>query len=88
VLELEPSVERDLLGRAVTVEPTAIVWVDGHAEVVLADGCRLAFDGLFTTPRDAPSSPLARQMECELITTPTGTQIATDAAKETSGPGV
>lgn len=87
-LELEDSASRDLQARGVTIERTPIAGIEGHAEVVLVDGKRLPFAGLFTTPGNAPSTPLAGAMGCALMETPMGTQIQTSEAKETSIAGV
>lgn len=77
----------DLAARGVEVETAPVVRLDGEAEVVLADGRRLGFAGLFTAGRNVPASPLAESLGCELEETPFGTQIRTDAAKETTVPG-
>lgn len=79
---------QELLERGVTIESTTIAGIEGHADVVLADGRRLLFEGVFTAPRNAPSTPIAEQMACEFMDTPMGTQIRTNEAKETSVSGV
>lgn len=71
----------------IALEETPLARLEGHAEVVLADGRRLAFAGLFTAPRNRPSSPVAEALGCALEETPFGTQIGTSDAKETSIPG-
>ena len=88
VLELDHETRLALAGRNVAIEAVPIARIDGHAEVVLVDGRRLDFAGLFTAPRNAPASDLAGQIGCELMETPMGTQIRTNDAKETSRPGV
>jgi thioredoxin reductase len=87
-IELDDVASRDLQARGVAIERTPIAAIDGHADVVLADGRRLAFAGLFTAPKNAPSTPLAEAMGCLLMETPMGTQVQTNDAKETSVPGV
>ncbi|MCS0494381.1 NAD(P)/FAD-dependent oxidoreductase [Ancylobacter sp. MQZ15Z-1] len=77
----------DLAARGVAVEETTIARLDGVAGVVLADGRRLDFAGLFTLPANAPATPVATTLGCELAETAFGTQIRTDGAKETSVPG-
>jgi thioredoxin reductase len=77
-----------LAARGVAIEPAAIVRIEGRADVVLADGRRLAFAGLFAAPRNAPSSDLAGQLGCELMDTPMGMQIRTDESKATTVRGV
>lgn len=74
--------------RGVTVETTRITQIDGSADVVLADGRRMRLAGLFTAPRNEPSTPVAAQFGCQLVQTPMGVQISTSKAKETTVPGV
>lgn len=87
-LELDAAAATDLAARGVRVETTAIARIEGHADVVLTDGRQLPFAGLFTAPRNAPSSPIAEQVGCALVETPLGTQIGTSDAKESSIPGI
>ncbi len=87
-LELDDQAAQELTQRGVAVESTQIARIEGHADVLLVDGRRLAFAGLFTAARNAPSTPIAEQVGCALMDTPMGTQIQTDEAKETSIPGV
>lgn len=87
-LEPDETAVRDLIDRGVSIESTPIARIEGHANVVLADGRRLAFAGLFTASRTSPSTPVAERMGCALMETPTGTQIRTSEAKETSIAGV
>lgn len=87
VLTLDDAVRADLVSRGVTIEETPIRRLDGDADVVLADARRLAFAGLFTASRNAPSTPIAAGLGCSLAETPFGTQVQTDDMKETSVPG-
>ncbi|MCF7221500.1 NAD(P)/FAD-dependent oxidoreductase [Marilutibacter chinensis] len=87
-LELDDVNAQELAGRGVAIESTPIARIDGHADVVLADGRRLPFAGLFTAPRNGPATPVAERMGCALVETPTGTQIQTDDAKQTRLRGV
>jgi thioredoxin reductase len=48
----------------------------------------MSFAGLFTAPRNEPSTPIATQLGCELAETPMGLQISTGETKETTMPGV
>ena len=64
-----------------------VVGLEGHAEVCLEDGRRLSFAGLFTFPRNGPSTPLAENLGCELEPTPFGTQIRTDGSRQTTVSG-
>lgn len=87
-MELDKATEADLAHRGVSVETGRIERIDGHADVVLADGRTLAFAGLFTAPQNEPSTPIAGQLGCDLVETPMGRQIWTGENKETRVPGV
>jgi len=86
--ELDQAAADELARRGVSVETTPISRIDGAADVVLSDGRRASFAGLFTAPRNEPSSPIATQLGCELVETPMGVQIGTGETKETTVPGV
>jgi thioredoxin reductase len=86
--ELDEAAARELARRGVTVEATRIVRIDADADVVLTDGRRMSFAGLFTAPRNEPSTPIAAQLGCELVETPMGLQISTGETRETTVPGV
>jgi thioredoxin reductase len=77
----------ELAARNVELESARIARLEGGADVRLADGRALSFAGLFTVPRNAPSTPVAERLGCALEETPFGTQIRTDATKETTIPG-
>lgn len=66
VLELDESALLDLSARGVAVEVTRIERIEGHADVVLADGRRLSFAGLFTAPKNAPSTSIAEDIGCAI----------------------
>lgn len=87
-IELDDQTTHDLRARGVTIEATPITRLEGHADVVLTDGRRLGFAGLFTAPNNAPSTPLAEHLGCALMQTPMGSQVQTDDTKETTVPGV
>lgn len=84
VVELDEPTLRDLSTRGVTVEATSIDRIEGHTDVVLTDGSRLGFAGLFTAPKNAPSTSIAEELGCALVETPMGTQIQTGETKETT----
>lgn len=88
VAELDAEARRALENRKVRIEPALIDRIDGSADVVLADGQRLAFAGLFTAPHCIPASPIADEIGCALEETLMGIQIVTDAAKQTSIAGI
>ncbi len=83
----DPALCTDLAARGIRIEPVPVLGLEGDAEVLLADGRRAVFAGLFTAPRCEPSTPLAAGLGCALEETPFGTQIRVDAMKETSIPG-
>lgn len=83
----DAATRAELAAHAIALEETPLARLEGHADVVLADGRRLAFAGLFTAPRNRPASKLAESLGCALEETPFGTQIGTNEAKETSIPG-
>ncbi|TYT26983.1 NAD(P)/FAD-dependent oxidoreductase [Luteimonas viscosa] len=87
-LELDMQSADELSALGVAIEPTPIARIEGHADIVLADGRRRGFAGLFTASRNAPATDLAERLGCELMDTPMGTQVRTNEAKETSVPGV
>jgi thioredoxin reductase len=77
-----------LARRGVRIERTPILRIEGDADVLLADGRRLAFAGLFTAPRCTPASPLAAEAGCALEETAMGIQIRVDAMNRSSVPGI
>lgn len=87
-VEPDDAARAELSARGVAVEPVPVARIEGRAEVVLADGRRLEFAGLFTAARCVPASPLAEAMGCALRETPMGVQVATADTKETSLAGV
>jgi thioredoxin reductase len=88
ILALELPVRRALVEHGVTIDDTGIERIDGQADVVLADGRRLSFAGLFAAPHCLPAGSLPATLGCGLEETPMGMQVRTDAAKETSVKGV
>lgn len=86
-LTLDDSARSDLSARGVTIEETPIARIAGNADVILRDGRQLSFVGIFTAPRNAPSTPIAGSLRCALADTPLGVQIRTDDTKESSVPG-
>ncbi|MGX9431666.1 MULTISPECIES: NAD(P)/FAD-dependent oxidoreductase [Bradyrhizobium] len=82
--EPDANARAELAARGVTIEAGPVASIEGHADVRLQDGRVLPFAGLFTATRNAPSTPLAETLGCELETTPFGTQIRTDETKQTT----
>ncbi len=61
-LTLAAEARQDLRARGVTIEETPIDRIEGEADVLLTDGRRLPFAGIFTASRCTPASPLAESM--------------------------
>lgn len=87
-ITLEADARHDLIQRGVVIEETPIEKLIDDADVLLTDGRRLPFAGLFTASRCMPSSPVASDMGCELMETPMGMQLWTAETKETNIRGV
>lgn len=86
--EPDEQARQELAQRGAAIETVPIASIEGHADVVLRDGRRLSFAGLFTMPRTDIASPIAQQLGCALEEGPMGFFIRTDAMKQTSVPGV
>ena len=86
--ELGGDVRSTLARRNVAIEEAPIGKIEGHADVVMADGRLLRFAGLFTATRTIPSGPLIQALGCALEETPMGVQLRTDAENKTSVAGV
>lgn len=84
---VDPEARQLLTSRGVTIEETPVTRLQSDADIVLSDGRCLSFAGFFTASRNAPATPIATSLGCESEETPFGTQIRTDATKETSIPG-
>jgi thioredoxin reductase len=81
--------QRSLLeARKVVIETERVEAIEDRATVRLLDGRRLVMDGLFTSSRTTPASPIAEGLGCELEESPLGFYIRTDTSKETSVSGV
>ena len=87
-VDLDAPTRQALESRNISVESTPIDHIDGVADVVLKDGRKLGFAGLFTAPFCVPSSNLAEETGCAMEETMMGIQIRTDAAKQTSIAGI
>lgn len=72
----------DLERRGVTIDETPVARLEGHVDVVLTDGRRLPFAGLFVATRTTPASDIAERFGCEIEETPMGLQIRATAAKK------
>lgn len=85
---LEDDAVAALKRRGVRIETAGIARIEGLADVLLVDGRRLSFAGLFTAPRCTPASSLAAEAGCASEETPMGIQIRVDAMNRTSVPGI
>lgn len=85
---MDAAAREDLARRGVTIEEAPIARIESAADVVLGDGRRLGFAGLFTASKSRPSSSVAEDMGCVLSENPMGVQIRTAESKETSIPGI
>ncbi|MFU0507244.1 NAD(P)/FAD-dependent oxidoreductase [Pseudaminobacter sp. NGMCC 1.201702] len=85
--EPDAQARAQLSKRDVAVETSRIAGIEGHADVRLEDGRLVRFAGLFIATRNAPSTPLAESLDCQIEVTPFGTQISTDATRQTTVPG-
>ena len=85
----EPAEEicADLHQRGVTIETTPISRLVNNADIELADGRILPFAGIFIGSINQPASDVAETFGRELEETSFGTQIRSDAMKETSVAG-
>lgn len=84
----EPAIRRNLEAMGVTIEETPIRRIEAAADTRLADGRLLRFAGLFTASRVEPASDIAERSGCLLEETPMGRMIRTNAAKQTTVPGI
>lgn len=80
---------QQLARRGVVVEPDRVQSISGErVDVNLADGRRVALDGLFVMPRTHQNNPLATQLGCAMLEGPMGLYLQTSETQETSVPGV
>lgn len=82
---IEPEQRERLDACGVVIESAPVERVEGNANVVLADGRRVALDALFLLPRSELSCDLAAQLGCEQVDAGC---ITADSAKQTTVPGV
>lgn len=90
-IDLDAAELARLADRGVAIERGAVAAIAGAPpalEIQLRDGRALAVAGLFIAPRTVPNEQFAAQLGCELEAGPLGRFYRTDAAKETTVPGV
>ncbi|WP_186051350.1 NAD(P)/FAD-dependent oxidoreductase [Burkholderia gladioli] len=91
---IEPAAEEiaQLEARGVRIETSPVAELLGAAPALdglrLADGREFPLKALFVGTRTQMASDLARQLGCEIETTPFGEIVRVDAMKQTSVPGV
>ena len=86
-LTLDADARADLHARGVLIEEEPVVEVANEADIHTADGRVHRFAGIFIATRNAPATDIAVNFGCAVEETPLGTQIATNAAKETNVAG-
>ena len=86
-ITLDQAARDDLAKRGVTIEDERIAEIAGLADIILHNGGRLAFAGLFTAPFVSPSSDVAEKLGCTVDETIMGTILQVNNAKETTIPG-
>ncbi|HET6582509.1 MAG TPA: NAD(P)/FAD-dependent oxidoreductase [Nannocystaceae bacterium] len=89
----EPDADQlaELAHREIRVERARVTALEGDSpelRVRLADERTVSLAGLFVVPRTRIAGPFAEQLGCELAEGPSGFFYRTDAAKQTSVPGV
>jgi thioredoxin reductase len=77
-----------LASRGVAIERRRVARIADAASVELADGSRIALDGLFVASAIRVASPIAGQLGCAFDEGPLGAFIRTNEFKETTVPGV
>ncbi|UHD45963.1 NAD(P)/FAD-dependent oxidoreductase [Aureimonas altamirensis] len=89
---LDPQFAHDLTGRGVTIEPEAVIGLDGEgdtlASVQLASGRRVSLDAMFIGAPTRLSSDLADRLGCAIDDSPLGSVVRTDDRKQTTVAGV
>lgn len=92
--QFEPDAEQRALleARSVRIERSPVVALLGDAPaleaVLLADGRKVALNGLFVAPKQRMASPLAQSLGCAFDDGPMGPLIRTDEFKATTVSGV
>ena len=87
-LLLEQQQTDALSVRGVVIEQAPVTRIVDAATVELSGGRTVLLDGLFTLCQTHMASPIAGQLGCAFDEGPFGPVIRTDAAKETTVPGV
>lgn len=87
-IKLDDENEHRCKARGVEIDTTPIAEIIQTADIRLTDGRIRSFAGIFVGSVTTPSSPLPKLFGCTYEDTPFGSQIQSDALKETSIPGV
>jgi len=92
LVEIDADLAAKLAGRGAQAETTPIVAVLGEgqeiAAVRLADGRVAPLEAIFTAPKTAPASPLAKQLGCAFEDGMTGPHVKLETGQQTTAPGV
>lgn len=87
-IDLDEDQTVELRRRGVAIEPRGVARIVEGATVELADGTRVATDGLFTASRTYVAGTLPDLLGCAIDESPLGTYLRTDELKATTVPGV
>lgn len=85
--EPDAEVSARLSARGVAVEAGLIERIEEEATVLMTDGRRLIFAGLFTAARISPATAVAENLGCGLEELPMGVRIRRNEMMETTVPG-
>lgn len=77
-----------LTARKVSLEHRAIVGIENHADIRLADGTLLSFAGIVVAPNFEQASTLGEQLGCQMDDTPLGKILQVSPLRATSIDGV
>ncbi|GHB37547.1 thioredoxin reductase [Pseudovibrio japonicus] len=87
-MPLDAEQREKLLRQGVVLEEIGISRIEGAADIVLEDGRKLSFSGIFVVSNTFPSNSLAEAAGCGLEEHPMGQQLVTNEFQETTVPGI
>jgi thioredoxin reductase len=83
-IDLTESDRTGLAARGVILEEVPVDRLEGTADVILRDGRRMEFAGIFVAPTTAPATPVGEALGLIHDETPMGRMIRTDETRQTS----
>uniref|UniRef100_UPI003BA8C535 NAD(P)/FAD-dependent oxidoreductase n=1 Tax=Stappia sp. TaxID=1870903 RepID=UPI003BA8C535 len=83
-IDLTGENRAELAARGATVEDVPVERLEGTADVILADGRRMTFAGIFVAPVTAPATPVGEILDLVHDETPMGRMIRADDTRQTS----